>query len=102
MSETLVDLVKLGLRSTPTQIHTYSFPFLTHILTIHRYFYSPDERLRRVSINQCCVVSYSNTGGVGVAGPGGVAGRGAMFSHDNLTWTAKMMQGFIRSPGFNR
>ena len=54
-----------------------------------------DERLRRVSINQCCVVSY--TSGLGGAGP-----RAAMFSHDNLTWTAKMMQGFIRSPGFNR
>ena len=57
-----------------------------------------DERLRRVSINQCCAVSYTSPGG----GAGGVAGRGAMFSHDNLTWTTKMMQGFIRSPGFNR
>lgn len=54
-----------------------------------------DERLRRVSINQCCVVSY--TSGVSQGGP-----RAAMFSHDNLTWSAKMMQGFIRSPGFNR
>jgi len=53
-----------------------------------------DERLRRVSINQCCAVSFTNTGGG--------AQRGAMFSHDNLTWTTKMMQGFIRSPGFNR
>ena len=48
-----------------------------------------------MSIDQCCVVSY--TSGLGGAGP-----RAAMFSHDNLTWTAKMMQGFIRSPGFNR
>ena len=53
-----------------------------------------DERLRRVAINQCCLVCYTS----GATG----ASRGAMFSHDNLTWTAKMIQGFIRSPGFNR
>ena len=53
-----------------------------------------DERLRRVAINQCCVVAYTS----GVTG----SSRGAMFSHDNLTWTAKMIQGNIRSPGFNR
>lgn len=47
-----------------------------------------------MAINQCCVVSYTS-------GLSGVS-RGAMFSHDNLTWTAKIIQGTVRSPGFNR
>ena len=79
------------------------FPILPQILILghdNTEIIFPDERLRRVSINQCCAVSFTHSGGVTSAG--GVAGRGAMFSHDNLTWTAKMMQGFIRSPGFNR
>ena len=53
-----------------------------------------DERLNRVSINQCCTLVYTS----GSSGPP----RGVMLSHDNLTWTAKMVQGFIRAPGFNR
>merc|ERR1719495_1256904 len=28
--------------------------------------------------------------------------RGVMFSHDNLTWSSKMLLGLIRAPGFNR
>jgi len=52
-----------------------------------------DERLNRVSINQCCTLVYTS----GSSGPP----RGVMLSHDNLTWTAKMAQGLIRAPGFN-
>ena len=53
-----------------------------------------EERLSRVSINQCCTLVYTS----GSSGPP----RGVMLSHDNLTWTAKMAQGLIRAPGFNR
>jgi len=59
-----------------------------------------EERLRRVSINQCCTLTYTNqltyTNGTNAA-PSGL-----MYSHDNLTWSAKMVLGFIRAPGFNK
>jgi len=52
------------------------------------------ERLRKIAINQCCSVIYSSGRNS--------APKGVMYSHDNLTWSAKMALGFIRAPGFNR
>ena len=54
------------------------------------------ERLTRVSVNQCCVITY----------PGLVQGEartGLMYSHDSLSWSAKMVaQGIVRPAGFQR
>ena len=49
-----------------------------------------EERLTKVSINQCCSLVYATSN------------KGVMLSHDNLTWSAKMALGVIRAPGFNR
>ncbi|XP_023330627.1 very long-chain-fatty-acid--CoA ligase bubblegum [Eurytemora carolleeae] len=53
-----------------------------------------DDRQRRIAINQCCSLVYSSGSHS--------TPKGVMFSHDNLTWSAKMALGFIRAPGFNR
>lgn len=53
-----------------------------------------DERLGKISINSCCTMLYTS----GTEQPS----RPCMFSHDNLTWTAKMTLGFVRAPGFNK
>lgn len=49
-----------------------------------------EERLTKVSINQCCSLVYATSN------------KGVMLSHDNLTWSAKMVLGVIRAPGFNK
>lgn len=48
------------------------------------------ERLRGVAINQCCCLAYTS------------GSKGVMVSHDNLTWSARMVLGVVRAPGFNR
>jgi len=53
-----------------------------------------DERLGKISMNSCCTMLYTS----GTHQPS----RPVMFSHDNLTWTAKMTLGFVRAPGFNK
>ena len=69
-----------------------------------------EDRLRRVGINQCCSIVYTS----GTDGPT----KGVMLSHDNLTWSSKMvvvfdfklgfsyislqLLGLIRAPGFNK
>ena len=48
------------------------------------------ERLTRVSVNQCCMITYSGLAGL-------------MYSHDSLSWSAKMVaQGIVRPAGFQR
>lgn len=49
-----------------------------------------EERLTKVSINQCCSLVYATSN------------KGVMLSHDNLIWSAKMALGVIRAPGFNK
>lgn len=53
-----------------------------------------DDRLIRVAINQCCTLVYTS----GTSG----CPKGIMLSHDNLTWSSKMLLGVLRAPGFNR
>ena len=43
-----------------------------------------DDRLRRVGINHCCSIVYNDSNAHGTR-------RGVMFSHDNLTWSSKMV-----------
>ena len=42
-----------------------------------------EDRLRRVAINQCCSIVYTS----GTDG----ATKGVMMSHDNVTWSSKMV-----------
>lgn len=42
-----------------------------------------DDRLIRVAINQCCTLVYTS----GTSG----CPKGIMLSHDNLTWSSKMV-----------
>ena len=42
------------------------------------------ERLRRVAINQCCSILYTSGTDSGPV-------KGVMLSHDNLTWSSKMV-----------
>lgn len=46
-----------------------------------------DDRLRRIAVNQCCALIYTS----GTTGQP----KGAMMSHDNLTWTAKVSNEFL-------
>ena len=43
------------------------------------------ERLRRVAINQCCSILYTSGTDSGPV-------KGVMLSHDNLTWSSKMVE----------
>ena len=43
------------------------------------------ERLRRVAINQCCSILYTSATDSGPI-------KGVMMSHDNLTWSSKMVK----------
>ena len=45
------------------------------------------NRLKRISVNQCCALIYTS----GTTGQP----KGAMMSHDNLTWTARMSNDFL-------
>ena len=45
------------------------------------------KRLKRISVNQCCALIYTS----GTTGQP----KGAMMSHDNLTWTARMSNDFL-------
>ena len=42
------------------------------------------ERLRRIGINQCCSILYTSGTDSGPI-------KGVMMSHDNLTWSSKMV-----------
>ena len=54
------------------------------------------ERITRVNVNQCAVVTYPGLGR-------GEARTGLMYSHDSLSWSAKMVaQGIVRPAGFQR
>ena len=46
-----------------------------------------DSRLKRIAVNQCCALIYTS----GTTGQP----KGAMMSHDNLTWTARMSNDFL-------
>ena len=46
-----------------------------------------DDRLSRIAVNQCCALIYTS----GTTGQP----KGAMMSHDNLTWTAKVSNEFL-------
>ena len=45
------------------------------------------NRLKRIAVNQCCALIYTS----GTTGQP----KGAMMSHDNLTWTARMSNDFL-------
>ena len=46
-----------------------------------------NNRLKRIAVNQCCALIYTS----GTTGQP----KGAMMSHDNLTWTARMSNDFL-------
>ena len=46
-----------------------------------------DDRLKRIAVNQCCALIYTS----GTTGQP----KGAMMSHDNLTWTARMSNDYL-------
>ncbi len=47
-----------------------------------------EERLKRIAINQCCALIYTS----GTTGPP----KGVMMSHDNLTWTARIADSYLK------
>ncbi len=47
-----------------------------------------EDRLKRIAINQCCALIYTS----GTTGPP----KGVMMSHDNLTWTARIADAYLR------
>ena len=46
-----------------------------------------EDRLKRIAVNQCCLLVYTS----GTTGQP----KGAMMSHDNLTWTARISNEFL-------
>ncbi len=47
-----------------------------------------EDRLKRIAINQCCMLIYTS----GTTGPP----KGVMMSHDNLTWTARIADIYLK------
>ena len=56
--------------------------------------YRLEERQSKVAVNQCCALVYTSGSTRST--------KGVMLSHDNLTWSAKMVLGSFRAPGFNQ
>ena len=48
-----------------------------------------DERMKRMAVNQCCSLVYTS----GTTGQP----KGAMMSHDNLTWTARVSNEYLKT-----